>query len=218
LMELVDVVSWHAMFGVSPESSIEYYYGYFGIVQSIKMEAEAQGFKGEYWADELIWRDPDCYWCYPGDPLYSNIVSAKYHARGIITQLGMGLNTQVTGNSSVRPNMFTAIKNLATLMAGNKPLDLPMEIQSTATLVKSYGFSMPDGNRVLAIWNDGVAIDSDPGIPSTIILTDLVGWKATGIDVLIGLQQDLITINENGDLIIRDFYLKDYPLIILLSN
>ena len=218
LMELVDVVSWHAMFGVSPESSNEYYYGYSDIVQSIRMEAEAHGFTGEYWADELIWRDPDCYWCFPGDPIYSNIVSAKYHARGIVIQLGMGLNTQVTGNSSVRPNMFSTIKNLATLMAGNKPLYIPMEIQSTATLVKSYGFSMPDGNRVLAIWNDGVAIDSDPGIPSTIILPDLTGWTATAIDVLIGLQQDLITGNENGDLIIRDFHLKDYPLIIWLSK
>lgn len=218
VMELVDVVSWHAMFGVSPESSSEYYYGYSGIVQSIRTEAEAHGFKGEYWADELIWRDPDCYWCYPGDPLYSNIVSAKYHARGIVIQLGMGLNTQVTGNSSVRPNMFTTIKNLATLMAGNKPLYIPMEIQSTATLVKSYGFSMPDGNRVLAIWNDGVAIDSDAGIPSTIIISDLAGWTATGIDVLHGYEQQLITRSENGDLVIENFLIKDYPIIIRLSQ
>ena len=196
----------------------EYYYGYSGIVQSIRTEAEAHGFKGEYWADELIWRDPDCYWCYPGDPLYSNIVSAKYHARGIVTQLGLGLNTQVTGNSSVRPNMYSAIKNIATLMAGNRPLDLPMEIQSTATFVKSYGFSMPDGNIVLAIWNDGVAIDSDAGIPSTIIISDLAGWTATGIDVLHGYEQQLITRSENGDLVIENFLIKDYPIIIRLSQ
>jgi len=218
LMTMTDVISWHAMFGVSPDYKSDYYYGYPAIVESIKKEAEAHGFEGEYWADELIWRDPDCYWCFPGDPLYSNIVSAKYHARGIIIQLGMGLNTQVTGNSTVRPNMFTAIKNLATLMAGNKPLDLPVEIQTTATFAMSYGFSMPNGDRLLAIWNDDVAVDSDPGIASTIIIPGLAGWTATGIDVLIGLQQDLITETENGDLIIHDLNLKDYPIIIRLSK
>jgi len=114
--------------------------------------------------------------------------------------------------------MYSAIKNIATLMAGNRPLDLPMEIQSTATLVKSYGFSMPDGNRVLAIWNDGVAIDSDAGIPSTIIISDLAGWTATGIDVLHGYEQQLITRSENGDLVIENFLIKDYPIIIRLSQ
>lgn len=218
LMTMVDVVSWHAMFGVSPEYMNEYYYGYSAIVESIKDEAEAHGFDGEYWADELIWRDPDCYWCYPGDPLYSNIVSAKYHARGIVIQLGMGLNTQVTGNSTLRPNMFFAVKNLATVLAGNKPLDLPVEIQTTARFARSYEFSMPNGDILLAIWNDGTAVDFDPGIVTTIIIPDLAGWTAIGIDILSGIEQELVSDSENGNMVVRDFCLKDYPIFIRLSK
>ena len=217
-MPLVDVISWHAMFGVSPDYISEYYYEYSTIVESIKKEAAAHGFKGEYWADELIWRDPDCYWCYPGDPLYSNIVSAKYHARGIVIQLGMGLTTQVTGNSALRPNMFFAVNNLATVLAGNTPLNLPVEVQTTAAYTRSYGFSLPNGDRLLAVWNDGVAVDDDSGISTTIMIPDVASWTATGIDVLSGIEQELVTDSENGSLVIRDFLLKDYPIIIRLSK
>lgn len=218
LMTMVDVVSWHAMFGVSPDYNREYYYGYPAIVESIKKEAAAHGFEGAYWADELIWRDPDCYWCYPGDPLYSNTVSAKYHARGIVIQLGMGLTTQVTGNSTLRPNMYFAIKNLATLLAGNQPLDLPVEMHTTATFARSYEFSTPNGDYLLAIWNDGVAVDDDPGIATAIMIPGLAGWTAAGIDVLSGIEQELATDSQDGNLIIHDFLIKDYPIIIRLSK
>jgi hypothetical protein len=218
LMTLVDVISWHSMYGVSPEYQSEYYYGYPAIVESIKYEAGAHGFQGEYWADELLWRDPDCYWCDPGDPLYSNIVSAKYHARGIIIQLGMDLKTQVTGISGIRPYMFATVRNIMTIMAGNKPFDLPVEIQTTATLVRSYGFVMPHGENILAVWNDAAALDINPGIPTTIIIPGFSGWTATGIDILNGFEQEFITTDENGKLVISNFLLKDYPIIIRLSK
>ena len=37
LMPLVDVVSWHAMFGVSPKNNAEYYYGYPALIRVSRM-------------------------------------------------------------------------------------------------------------------------------------------------------------------------------------
>jgi parallel beta-helix repeat protein len=216
VMLMADVVSWHAMFGVSPEHNAQYYYGYPALVQRIKDEAVAHGFLGEYWADELIWRDPDCFWCYPGDPLYSNIVAAKYHARGIVIQLGLDLAAQVTGNSRLRKTSFFTIGNLNTVMAGNKPINLPVTIQSEATYARTYSFSLPNGDNLIALWNDNIAVDDDPGVSSSITISGFTGWKASGIDVLNGYEQELFTNNENGNLIISSFLLKDYPIIIRL--
>ena len=130
----------------------------------------------------------------------------------------MGLTTQVTGNSALRPNMFFAVNNLATVLAGNTPLNLPVEVQTTAAYTRSYGFSLPNGDRLLAVWNDGVAVDDDSGISTTIMIPDVASWTATGIDVLSGIEQELVPDSETGSLVIRDFLLKDYPIIIRLSK
>jgi len=69
---------------------------------------------------------------------------------------------------------------------------------------------------LIALWNDGVAVDADPGTPATLTIPGYAGYAATGIDVLHGFQQQLLTSEEDGDLIIRDLLVKDYPIILRL--
>jgi len=114
--------------------------------------------------------------------------------------------------------IVNTIRNLTTVMAGNEPTNFPVKIQSEATIIKNYGFSLPNGNKMLAVWNDGPAVDFDPGIPTTLVIPGFADWNATGIDVLNGFEQELMTSSENGDLFISDFLLKDYPIIIRLSK
>ena len=61
VMPLVDVVSWHPMFGTSPtyEGTREYYYEYPSIAQEIKEVASARGFDGECEANEIGWSTPE---------------------------------------------------------------------------------------------------------------------------------------------------------------
>jgi hypothetical protein len=217
VMPLVDVVSWHAMFGVSPEYNSQYYYGYPSLVQRIKEVAAAHGFNGEYWGEELLWRSPDCPGCYPGDPLYSNTVGAKYLARGIVMHLGMDLATQVTGNSTLRWTSFSTIRNLCTIMAGTRPVSLSVEIQSEATNIRSYSFSLAGGDHLVTLWTDGVAVDDDPGITTTLTLPGSSDQRATGIDVLYSFEQQVITDTEDGNLVIRNLLVKDYPIILRLA-
>ncbi|MFQ5874112.1 MAG: family 1 glycosylhydrolase, partial [Dehalococcoidia bacterium] len=164
VMPLVDAVSWHAMSGTSPEYGEEYYYNYPSLLQEIKDVASSRGFEGEYIAEEL-------HWLTPMNPSpneyseYSETTAAKYLARGIVMHLGTDITTGLaeTGHELQIPKM-RVIRNLCTIMAGAEPVSLPAEIQSEATNIRSYSFSLPNGDTLIALWTDGVAVEEDPGV------------------------------------------------------
>ena len=110
------------------------------------------------------------------------------------------------------------VRNLTTVMAGNKPLELAVEIKTDAANLMRFGFSLPNGDRLFALWTDGAAVDNDPGVPSTLTFPATSAQKVIGIDVLHGFEQELIIEMENGNLVIRNFLIKDYPIILRLSD
>jgi len=219
IMPLVDVVSWHPMFGTSPEFDSEYYYTYPAIVREIKEVASTHGFEGEYEADELTYFTiVNDHW--DGWSLrYSNTKAAKYHARATVMHLGMDLTA---GNGGIptadpnRANILSTIRSLCTVMAGVKSASLPFTIQSTATNTMSYTFSLPNGDHLIALWTDGVAVDADTGIPAMLTIPGYADHEVTGIGILHGFQQQLVTSEEDDDLVIRDLRVKDYPIILRL--
>jgi len=218
IMPLVDVVAWHPMYGSSPEYDWhrQYYYNYPSLIQEIKDTASAHGFKGEYVADEIHWRTPDH--PEPPWPMYSETKSAKYLTRSIIRHLGMNITvTQILAEEEPNLNLFKTVQNVNTIMAGNSPINLPIEIQSEATNIKSYSFSLSNGDKLIALWSDGVAVDNDPGIEATLTLPGFSAQKVVGIDVLHGFEQQLVTDIEDGNLVIRNLLVRDYPIILRFS-
>ena len=209
VMPLVDAFSWHAMNGASPEYGEEYYYEYPSLVQEIKDAASAHGFKGEYVAEEMHWPIPQEAGVWGDAPIYSNTKSAKYYARGIVMHLGMNVAAGICGP-------FT-IKNLGTVMAGAEPTNLPIEIQSKATNIRSYSFSLSNGDKLIALWTDGVAADDDPGVRANLTVQDTTSEDVTATDVLNGYQQSITTTSENGSLVIRNLIVRDYPLILHIT-
>jgi hypothetical protein len=220
IMPIVDAISWHGMYSTSPEYEFhkQYYYNYPSIVSEIKETASDHGFNGEFVSDELSWLLPTT----PGYPetYYSETKCAKYYARGIIMHLGMDVAvSQFYAVPHEHPmQIVNTIRNLTTVMAGNKPTNLPVTIQSEATIIRNYGFSLSNGDKMLAVWNDEPAVDFDPGISTTLVIPGFAGWNAIAIDVLNSFEQELMTSSENGDLLISDFLLMDYPIIIRLSK
>ena len=211
VMPLVDVVSWHPFFGNSPEYDAEYYYEYPSMVQEIKDVASAHGFDGEYEADEIGWRTPED--AVPGQPwVYSPTVAVKYFGRGILMHLGKDIGVGLGG----RPRNVG--RNLCTLMAGAEPATLPVQIQSTVTNTVSYTFSLPNGDHLIALWTDGVAVDEDPGISTSLTLSGFADQRVVGIDVLHGFEQQIITDTVDGNLVIRDLLVKDYPIILRIVS
>jgi hypothetical protein len=93
-----------------------------------------------------------------------------------------------------------------------------VEIQSEATNIRSYSFSLPNGDRLVALWTDGVAVEDDPGVAATLIVEGLAAQKVMGIDVLNGFEQQLVTSIEDGNLVIRNLLVKDYPIILRLTD
>jgi hypothetical protein len=213
IMPLVDVVSWHPFYGESPayEELRDYYYAYPSMVQEIKDTASAHGFTGEYWVDEMGWgtqetAQPDHPW------VYSPTAASKYLARGIVMHLGMGIT------AGIAPTRLVDVgRNLSTVMSGAQPAELPMQIQTTVTNTVSYTFALPHDDYLVALWTDGIAADYDPGITTTVTISGFMDYTVTGVDVLHGFEQPIIASQENGNLVIRDLLVKDYPIILRLS-
>jgi len=183
------------------------------MVEEIKELATSQEFTGEYLVEEILWKTArEIGW--PGEPV-SAPIAGKYYARAII--MHRGLNVIVSINLWGIRTIFDLIHNVSDTMAGAKPISFPIEIQSEATNIKSYSFSLSNGDKLVALWTDGVAVEDDPGITTTLILPGFSDQRVTGIDVLHGFQQQMITDMEDGDLVIRDLLVKDYPIILRLA-
>ena len=220
VMPDVDAISIHPMYGTSPQYDEirEYYYSYPSLMQEIKETATAHGFSGEYIALEMTWgtfENPT-----PAYPwLYTYTVAAKYYARGLVMNLGMDVVAGFSGVQSEResvpsnPFIIQTIRNLSDVMAGARVIDFPITIQSEYSNIKSYGFSLPNDETLIVLWADGVAVDNDPGVPSTLIIPGLSSLKATGIDALHDFEQELVSSSENGDLVIREFPTKGLPYL-----
>ncbi len=216
IMPLIDVVAWHPMFGTSPdyEDEREYYYAYPGILRDIKETAIAHGFQGEFRGDEIGWCDKgDC-----GAALHrhTHIAAAKYHARGIVMHLGMGVTVHLAAMTDLRSETTNVVSNLATVLAGARAESFPVQVQTTSTTVVSYTFVLPNGDTLVALWTDGIAVEDDPGVNTTLTLPSLSAQKVIGVDVLHSFEQELIIETEDGDLVIRNLLVKDYPIILRL--
>ena len=211
-MPLVDVIAWHPMYGTSPEYNLykDYYYGYSAMVQKIKDTAAAHGFDGEYQADEIGWAIPEN--AVSDQPwVYSPTVASKYWGRGIIMNRGIDVGVGLGDKNSLA-------RNLCTVMAGAQPAELQLEIESTANNIVNYTFSLPDDGTLIALWTDGIAVENDPGVETSITIPDFSASQVVGIDVLYGLEQELITETENNAIVIRNLLVKDYPIIIKSSD
>jgi hypothetical protein len=218
IMPLVDVIAWHPG-GPSPEYEIwrENYNLYPSLVQEIKDIATAHGFKGEYTADEMVWWTQEDFPSY--EPwTYSDTVAAKYYARFILLHLGMDVTVQPGGVSSARSTSFHMIQNLCALMAGAQPINLPIEIQNEGANIMHYAFSLPNGEKLLGIWTHGAAKEEDHGIEAILTIPAFSAQKAVGVDVLNGYEQQLMIENKDGNVVIQNFYLRDYPIVLRFSD
>jgi hypothetical protein len=213
IMPLVDVVSWHPMYGTSPEYEIyrDYYYAYPDFVQLIKDTAEANGFVGGYRVDELSWNTVDT--VSESQPwVYTRLASNKYFARAAVMHLGLDIDVGIGAS-------YYVMGNLSTVMAGAEPSRLPIEIQSSSEDVVHYSFTLPDGDHLIALWTDGVAAsDEIVSTEVTLSITGLTASGSVGIDPFLSLQQEVVNETENGAFVIRDLLVRDYPVLMRLID
>jgi hypothetical protein len=217
LMPMADVVSWHPLYGNVPGSGPfpEYYAAYPSLLADIIDTAKRNGFQGEFFADEITYQgsvegSPD-------HPSFSDIVAAKYTARGVILHLGNDVSAGV-GTWGAMPFHSNTIKNIANIFAGASADAFAVEIQTDAQNIKTFAFTKTDGSKLVAIWTDGVAVENDSGMLATLTIPNFSTGEVTGIDVLYGFEQEMMTETEDGNLVIPDLLVKDYPIILVLKG
>jgi hypothetical protein len=220
LMPIADAVSWHPLYGNIPNVGQypDYYASYPSLMANIIDTAKQNGFQGEFIVGEINYGGSNCGGCDTTDPSYTEIVWAKYMARGIILHFGNDIAAGIGGMTSLRHVHYNAIRNIANVFAGTHVDEFAIDIQTESKNFKAFTFAGTEGSNLIALWTDDAAVNDDPGIPSTITIPGFADWNATGIDILNGFEQKLITGDENGNLVIHDFLLKDYPIIIRLSK
>jgi len=225
IMPMVDVIQWHGLFDVVPNNVYygNYYYEYPIIVEEIRQTATAHGFNGEYWCTGVTWSSDEFPDSYAPDHHEGHVKTdkevAKYYSRSILMHLGMDVGFDHMGG--VRPEAswsYPAIQNLYAIMAGATPTCLTVHIENKPQLTSTFAFTLPGGDLLFALWIDGVAAEHHPGIVTTLTFPGLSAQKVEGINVLCSFKQQLITSYEDGNLVIRDILIRDYPLIILFSD
>jgi hypothetical protein len=210
IVPLVDVITWHPFIvHLDPEEcGGEFFDRYPQILSEIKSIATAHGFHGEFSADELrfsTWTPSATGSCNVFDR-----TAGKYYAREIVHHLGEDVATGIVWNGDTQVQV---VERLGTLMAGARAESFPVEATTSANVV-SYTFTLPSGDRLLAIWNNVDIADEDTTTNATLTFPGLSAQRVTGIDVLNGFEQELITEVENGNLVIRSLLVKDYPIIL----
>lgn len=231
LMATVDGFSWHPMYGAAPSEDprgvrqpeipqlANYWESYPSLVGEIKAAAGASGFDGEFIAEELGWRLAGDV----GDGLepvgFSAVSSVKYYIRGIVINLGLDVRVASgftrEGDDGLSQRVVAA---LCTVMAGARPLEVDVVFDDAGAEVRYYAFGLPDGAKLLAVWTDGSAVDEDPGILATVTLPNLEAGAATAVDVLYDLEQELTFHVDGGDTTIPNLYIRDYPLMIRITE
>jgi hypothetical protein len=221
IMSAVDGLSWHGMYGTSPRADClpDYYETYPALVREIKQTAYTHGFQGEFIVEEMVWRtsrnpNPDEPWT------YSETEAAKYYLRAIVMHLGLNVMAGYGGELVEEiQSIIDPISRLCTTMAGHEAIDMPVDIHIDYDGPVAYcAFRYPNGDRMLAVWTDGIAVDEDTGIPATIAFPGLSAGSVTGIDVLHGFEQELVFEIDGQGTIVRDLLVKDYPILIRLGD
>lgn len=220
VIALADGIAWHGSSGLSMEYNPQAYLEYPKQVNTIVEEAYAHGFKGQFFANEIGFRTastPDPFGF--NEYFYSPMVAAKYYARGIVFHQGNGFFTNIglEDYTSITPIKNT-VTNLATILAEVEPINLSATIESSAENIYQFSFQYSNGDYLLALWNDQPAIDGDPAIPTDIYFALENLQTITAIDPLYSYQKELDFKEENGQIVIRDFLLKDYPIFLKLQT
>jgi hypothetical protein len=224
IMTMVDVIQWHGIYNVLPNDLFydDYYYEYPLIIEGIRRKAINNGFEGEFWATEISWCSEEFSHCQgTGQPWAipkTDKQAAKYTLRSIVQHLGMnigvGLMTWLQDVPDWAPWTHPTTSNLFKVMVGVKSENHSVEIVSESTNILTNNFSLPNGDILFALWTHGKAVDDDHGVKSAITFPDMYAKQIIAIDVLNGFEQELITKEENGNLIIQDMFVMDYPIIL----
>lgn len=206
---IVDGISWHPFYGNIPTDP--YYLNYPVMVANIKALAEAEGFMGEYYADEILWQSMEGSEGFPMGPPVNQRISAKLYLQAITMHRGLGVNVSI--NTFFQEPHTAPIKRLCNVLAGAEPVEINMKAEGDFS---QYAFALPNGDKLISIWRNGEVVESDEGLSTSLFISDESIRNVVGINLINGYKQDLVFQAKDGKLAIHDLLVKDFPIFLLL--
>ncbi|NPV57500.1 MAG: hypothetical protein HPY76_12615 [Anaerolineae bacterium] len=219
VIALADAISLHTVNNdASPVFRSEYYYGYDAMWKDIKQVAEANGFHGEYFADELNYRSDYSLNTLQPEPgnyhPYEPEIAAKYIGRMIAINLGMDISVGTSGTNAIeRPFEGKMIRNMAFLFDGLQAYPFHVDVQSESNFVRYYTFVDDIGNKYIAVWHDGEAKLVSDNFAGSISVADTSAISVTALDPFNSTMQAMRFTNVENQVLIEDIALTDYPII-----
>ena len=190
-------------------------------------EAKSMGFKGVYVSYETMWfPEPN-----PPDPTTvlwgrvrhvkaTYVGQAKNLARHMLQNHGLDVVTFWLGGfqleSGTLAPAYYVYRTLCTVMDGAKPAEVKVVLGSQ-TRFDHYGFMLPDGDLMVALWLPGDAVDDHPGETTDVSLPGVRAKRVVGIDTLNGYRQDLEFNREDDTTVVPGLVIRDYPLVLRVS-
>jgi hypothetical protein len=219
VVSLANAISIHAVNNdASPIFLSEYYYGYDEMWKNIKQLAEANGFQGEYIADELNYRSD--YSLNALSPEEGNLhpykpeIAAKYIGRMIAINLGLDISVGTSGtNAYERPIEGNLIRNLAYLFDRLHANSFPVTVNSESEHIRYYTFVDEHGNKYIAIWDDGEAKVTSDNFTGSIVVEDTSAISVIAMDPFNSTMQELKFTNIENKVSLDRINITDYPII-----
>jgi hypothetical protein len=219
IIALADAISLHTVNNdASPVFRSEYYYGYDAMWENIKQVADADGFHGEYIADELNYRSnyslntlqPE-----PGDyHPYEPEIAAKYIGRMIAINLGLDISVGTSGTSAIeRPFEGKMIRNMAYLFDGLSVRSFPVSVKSESKHIRFYTFVDEHGNKYIAIWDDGEAKVTSDNFSGSIVMDDTSAISVIAMDPFNSKMQNIKFSNIENKVLLDGINITDFPTI-----
>lgn len=219
VIALGDALSLHTVNNdASPVFLSDYYYGYEEMWKGIKDTAEAHGFKGEYYADELNYRSQYSLSALQPEPgnyhPYEPEVAAKYFARMIAINQGLDIAVGTSGtNEYERPIEGKMIQNMGYLLDGLKAYPFNLRIDSESDLVRFYTFKDEAGNLYVFIWNDGEARVESQDVLGSVLIEGKNAKAVSAYDPYLMNAQALVFANNAEGIKLDQLVFRDYPLL-----
>ncbi len=205
---------------------------YADSVNYLRREAAKLGFRGTLMANEA-----GAYAIHADRT--SNLIAAKYLARSAVlhTALGVPMFWNET-TSLMRPSWqqffrpgapdlkpaqsYYILRTLCTLLDGAQVEGLRFQPVTPVDRIEKYGFSLPGGAKLLALWvrerSRKHRFDDYEGIGIDLEISTRQPRRIAGIDLLNGREQDLAFTSENGRIIVPNLVLRDYPLMLRIER
>jgi len=219
VIALADAISLHTVNNdASPVFHSEYYYGYDAMWKNIKQIAQANGFHGEYDADELNYRSnyslnslqPESGDYHPYEPE----IAAKYIGRMIAINLGLNISVGTSGtDATARPFEGNMIRNMAYLLDGLHAYSFPVSVKSESKLIRYYTFIDDDGNKYVAIWDDGAAKVVSDNYAGSLKVEDTSAISVTAMDPFKSTMQEMKFVNNENEVLLDGINITDSPVI-----